>query len=124
MIQSRGFKIVFFLSMSIMAFGSILYITGLDTTPKIISVSVGGILGILTCVFSPLSHTRLSSADSSRRIDRWMLPTVVGSVILARVVTETFEPEIQDIALNFVSAWITIFFTYSAIWFWRHKEVS
>jgi hypothetical protein len=53
-----------------------------------------------------------------------MIPTVAGGVILARIVTETLDPEIQDIVDNFVSGWIAIFFTYSAIWFWRHKEGS
>jgi hypothetical protein len=43
-IQKRRFKIIFFLIASILAFGSIFFIMGLDTKAKMISAGVGGTL--------------------------------------------------------------------------------
>jgi hypothetical protein len=124
-IQKRRFKIIFFLIASILAFGSIFFIMGLDTKAKMISAGVGGTLGILTCLYIQLANSQASddpNVNGTDHISRWMIPSVLTGTIFARVVIESFEPELQNIVMNFVSAWLTFFFAYLTIRFWWCME--
>jgi hypothetical protein len=95
-----------------------------ETTNSAVGMIVGICAGLITCAFIQMSNIRLMGAVSDekrqQRINRWLLPTVIGGIVLYQIVTNFLNQEIQYFVSSFVFGWIVIFFTYAAFWAWRN----
>lgn len=90
----------------------------------------GGSLGVWGCLYliRAIRWSKASKDGDSRNIDlktnhttsRWMVLSAVGGMFLARLVSNVFDPEIQRLINNAVSAWIIISFSGAAFMAWRY----
>ena len=122
--QNRRFMAAFFLTASILACISIVLIFRVNSVEKIFSAGLGFTLGILVCGYIHTSGIRLeenSAQEGKQRVRRWMIPTIIGGLVLARLVIRSLNAETQDIINIFVFSWIAVFALYAAFLMWRYK---
>lgn len=120
---NRTITTIFLLTMSSMACVYLIAVFEL-TNSSVIGLGLGIIAGIVTCGYVQLSNVRLMGnyATAQTRTSRWLIPTTVASVVLARIVIGSIVPKLQYAINGFFFAWIMIFFSYAAIWIWRHSR--
>ena len=125
MVHNRNFVIIFFLILSALACVSVVFIFRPEGTAAIISTGLGIIMGIVTCGYIQFSNTRLmgnSSVNTNNNANRWMLPSVLVGIVLARYVIVSLQSETQNMINGFVFAWVAVFSFYIAFWAWRYMS--
>lgn len=123
MIRSRNAAII--VAVSIVLFVSLFMLYDLSLHPPGFSswagLIVGGGSGLILCVLMQRSIGKNSAPQEPQPSNsRWMIPSIVGGMFLAKIVSNNFSPDFQSFVNNMVSSWIVVVFSYMAFVAWRH----
>ncbi len=132
MIQSRKSITILFLLISLVTGLFAIHLLSLrpDSWGSWLGLSIGGIVGVVSCLpiekaikkkslSDSLNSKRDQNSNISASVSRLMIPSVIGGMLLAKLVSSIFSFEIQNLINNFIFAWIVIVFSYGATLAWR-----
>lgn len=135
MFQSRNSITIFFFLTSLLAGLYAVYTMNLtpDSWGYWVGLGIGGLTAITTCFLAereirrkkeepPHDTTKNQTNESSgvsTSTSKWLIPSVIGGIIIAKLVENLFNQEIQNLINNFVFAWIVVGSGYLASLAWR-----
>ncbi len=132
MIRSRNAVIIIGFSFSFVfcLFTIIPLLAQESTWEAWIGLVIGGSLGIWGCMYlfrairkNKTNNDRNNKSinlDTNHATSRWMIVSAVGGMLLARLVSNIFDPGMQRLINNAVSAWIITSFSGAAFIVWRY----
>lgn len=132
MIQSRNSFVVTFLLISILAGAFALHLTvsQRNSWGSWAGLFLGSSIGVLSCLYlegairkgrrsDPADDSGRKKQNLSESSSHRMLISVVGGLVLAKLVAGTFGQQTQTLINIAVLSWIAVTFSYGAVLIWR-----